>query len=337
MVIRWPVRNSRFVRISIGCAAKLGLLEARVDAEPTTLYMMTYTEGRCSANCAFCSQARSSKAPTRMLSRVTWPSFPLEDVLTKIMSDEYKENFRRICIQALNYPGVTSDLIEITKRIKATSDIPISVSCQPLTEYSMKTLAEIGVDRISIALDAASEGLFQRIKGDGVNGPYLWQVHLNNLSKAVKIFGNDKVTTHLIVGLGETDRELLELIQQLIDTGVNPSLFAFTPIKGTTLEEGKPPSIERYRAIQFSRYLLVNRKARDRDLAFNSKGKLTGIKLNSKIEDLASSEAFMTAGCPGCNRPFYNERPRGPIYNYPRNLSDSELFEAIRAVKEYIS
>ena len=28
-------------------------------------------------------------------------------------------------------------------------------------------------------------------------------------------------------------------------------------------------------------------------------------------------EAVLTSGCPGCNRPFYNERPRGPIYNYP--------------------
>jgi len=24
----------------------------------------------------------------------------------------------------------------------------------------------------------------------------------------------------------------------------------------------------------------------------------------------------MTSGCPGCNRPFYNEEPR-KIYNYP--------------------
>lgn len=330
------MRSPRLIRVSIGSAVKLGLLKGRMDAEPTTLYMMTYTEGRCSANCAFCSQARSSKAPAHMLSRVTWPSFPLEDVLAKIMSDDCKGSFKRICIQALNYPGVTSDLIEIAKRIKAVSDIPVSVSCQPLTECSMKTLAEIGVDRISVALDAASEVLFWKVKGRGMNGPYTWRGHMENLSKAVEIFGKGRVTTHLIVGLGETDRELLELIQQLIDMGINPSLFAFTPVKGTILEGGEPPSIERYRAIQLCRYLLVNRKIRGESFTYNDNGKLTGVKLRSETERLVGSEAFMTAGCPGCNRPFYNERPKGPIYNYPRDLSSSELHEAIRAASNYI-
>jgi len=27
-------------------------------------------------------------------------------------------------------------------------------------------------------------------------------------------------------------------------------------------------------------------------------------------------KVFLTSGCPGCNRPFYNERP-SLIYNYP--------------------
>ncbi|MFN3268566.1 MAG: hypothetical protein ACK416_04835, partial [Zestosphaera sp.] len=40
------------------------------------------------------------------------------------------------------------------------------------------------------------------------------------------------------------------------------------------------------------------------------------------INDILSSadkffEAFLTYGCPSCNRPFYNESVRGPYYNYP--------------------
>ncbi|MEA1905235.1 MAG: radical SAM protein, partial [Candidatus Hadarchaeota archaeon] len=38
-----------------------------------------------------------------------------------------------------------------------------------------------------------------------------------------------------------------------------------------------------------------------------------------------SGEPFRTSGCPGCNRPFYNESPRGPIYNYPKKLSPEEI------------
>jgi len=44
---------------------------------------------------------------------------------------------------------------------------------------------------------------------------------------------------------------------------------------------------------------------------------------------LSSGEAFRTSGCKGCNRPFYNERPSGPMYNYPRPLTPDEAAEAL--------
>jgi biotin synthase len=40
---------------------------------------------------------------------------------------------------------------------------------------------------------------------------------------------------------------------------------------------------------------------------------------------------FLTSGCPGCNRPYYNERPGGPLYNYPRQ----PLPDEIREIKEH--
>jgi biotin synthase-related radical SAM superfamily protein len=44
---------------------------------------------------------------------------------------------------------------------------------------------------------------------------------------------------------------------------------------------------------------------------------------------LADGVAFQTSGCPDCNRPFYNERPGGPLYNYPRPLTPAEASKAI--------
>ena len=34
----------------------------------------------------------------------------------------------------------------------------------------------------------------------------------------------------------------------------------------------------------------------------------------------------MTSGCPHCNRPYYNEDPRGVLYNFPFR-PNSEYFE----------
>jgi biotin synthase len=48
--------------------------------------------------------------------------------------------------------------------------------------------------------------------------------------------------------------------------------------------------------------------------------------LNDILQDGA---AFQTSGCQGCNRPYYNERPGGVMYNYARPLSPEEAQAAI--------
>ncbi|QJW48785.1 hypothetical protein HA075_26170 [bacterium BFN5] len=60
-------------------------------------------------------------------------------------------------------------------------------------------------------------------------------------------------------------------------------------------------------------------------------GNLTGINLPAEqIESLlADGAAFETSGCPDCNRPYYNERPGGVMYNYPRPLNQTEAEQAL--------
>ena len=52
------------------------------------------------------------------------------------------------------------------------------------------------------------------------------------LSEALEVFGKGNVSTHIIVGLGETEKEAAQVIQRCVDMGVLPALFAFTPIRG---------------------------------------------------------------------------------------------------------
>ncbi|MCJ7714641.1 radical SAM protein, partial [Candidatus Bathyarchaeota archaeon] len=40
-----------------------------------------------------------------------------------------------------------------------------------------------------------------------------------------------------------------------------------------------------------------------------------------------SGAPFRTSGCPDCNRPFYNERPSGPLFNFPRSLKEIEIVQ----------
>jgi len=315
------------IRISLGSAILLGLLNGKLDAEPTTAYLMTYRKGKCLANCGFCPQARKSRGRGDMLSRVSWPIFPTEHVLNGIKKAVKDGKIRRVCFQALNYPEVFIHLRALIRAICQKAYVPISISCQPLKSENINMLAEAGAERIGIALDAATEDLFNKVKGLSAGGPYSWERQFKLLGEAVKIFGKGKVSTHLIVGLGENEREMVEIIQRCVDFDVLPALFAFTPIAETALEYMYQPPIQQYRRIQIARHLIVNGIARYEDMCFDKEGCISdfGVDEQTLLQITQTSEPFLTSGCPNCNRPYYNEKPSGPIYNYPKDLTKKEF------------
>jgi biotin synthase-related radical SAM superfamily protein len=322
------VRNlPKMIRVSVGSATVLGLLEGKVDAEPTTAYLMTYKIGKCAANCVFCPQARSSLSRAELLSRVSWPTFSTKNVLRGIESAVNAGKIRRVCIQALNYPNVFSHLVALVKMIKQHATVQISISCQPLNGENIRRLAEAGVDRIGIPLDAATEKLFDKVKGSAAGGPYSWEDQFRRLREAVEVFGKGKVTTHLIVGLGETEEEVVRIIQECADMNVLPALFAFTPVRGTALEDHSQPRVESYRRVQLARYLIVDGNTRYENMRFDVGGRTTGFGVEKKVlkRMVEEGKPFLTSGCPDCNRPFYNEKPSGPIYNFPRAVRSKEM------------
>jgi len=287
---------------------------------------MTHTTAKCNANCGFCPQAKNSLSKAELLSRITWPAFSTKSVLKGIENTVKNGKIRRVCIQALNYPNVFPNLAALVKNIKKHADVPVSVSCQPLNCENMRRLALAGVNRIGIALDAATEKLFDEVKGPIAGGPYNWKDEFKLLEEAVKIFGKGNASTHLIVGLGETEKEIVNIIQECVDMSILPALFAFTPIRGTALESNPQPSVESYRRIQLARYLIVNGITRYEDMSFDIDGRTRdlGVEKETLKRIVETGKPFQTSGCPDCNRPFYNEKPSGPIYNYPRSIKPEE-------------
>ena len=146
-------------------------------------------------------------------------------------------------------------------------------------------------------------------------------------SEALSVFGKGNVSTHVIVGLGETEKEAVEIVQRCVDLGVLPALFAFTPVRGTALEGNLAPKLESYRRIQLARYLIVNGKTEANKISFDVNGKIISYGVPQEaIEHIIETGApFRTSGCPDCNRPYYNEKPSGPIYNYPKKQNKEEI------------
>jgi biotin synthase-related radical SAM superfamily protein len=100
------------------------------------------------------------------------------------------------------------------------------------------------------------------------------------------------------------------------------------------MKDGKQPPLDSYRRMQLARQLIEDKLVTADKMTFK-KGKLAGYGLPEKVvrEQIKKGKAFITSGCPGCNRPFANETPtqaqQGLLRNYPfaPNKNDIDTIE----------
>ncbi|PIE54599.1 MAG: radical SAM protein [Dethiosulfovibrio peptidovorans] len=311
------------VRLSIGTAAVLGLASLKSDADPTTAYIMD-EGGRCLRSCAFCSQARNAKCGDDKLSRVIWPLFPLDEVLPLLRRAEEDKKLIRACIQVPMNRGSYERTLTLTEKISSETGLSISVSTNIQKIDQVQELMNRGAARVSIAMDAATEDIHRTVKGGSFNGK------IELITQATALFPR-RISTHVIVGLGESEEEALKLIGQMIAMDVTVGLFAFTPLPGTAMAHVPPPPPGTYRRVQIGTWLMKSGHITVDDMSF-SQGRLTSIAMDSQelLDLIGTGAPFRTAGCTGCNRPYYNESPRrGTMFNYPRYLSPEEARTAL--------
>ncbi|MEA3255455.1 MAG: radical SAM protein [Candidatus Altiarchaeota archaeon] len=313
------------IRVSMGTLRVLGMELLATDADPTTAYLQTYHPGKCLANCKFCAQARDSSSRTENIARGLYPPKNTKEIIRRLSKAYTHGLLKRACIQTMNYPDLFSDLIFLVDEIRKNSEIPISVSIYPCPGENFIELKKAGVDKLVIPLDAVTEEIFDEIKGGKAGCPYTWQGHMKALGDAVDIFGRLNVGTHLIIGLGETEKEAVEVIQLLGGMGVYSALFAYTPIPYSQLQ-GSAPKVGHYRRIQLAGELIQSGLSDFNLMEFRGDEIIDfGIKAELLEEVVNSGEPFRTKGCPDCNRPYSTEAPGGLIYNYPKTPSGDEI------------
>lgn len=231
------------VGVSLGTAAVLGLCRLRAETLPTTAYLLV--GNRCVMNCTFCAQARESTARADALSRVIWPSYPAHEVLTALTHAPVK----RVCLQVPVTRGYLEQTVALVQHIRESTPVPICTAIYARDLHRMQMLLDAGVERVTLALDAACQRVYQIVRGGD------WTRRLALLREAAQTHPG-RIGTHLIVGLGETEAEMLATLQQMVDWGVTVGLFAFTPLAGTAMTGREPPPLASYRRVQAAYNLL---------------------------------------------------------------------------------
>lgn len=153
-------------------------------------------------------------------------------------------NLRSISVTTSSPPDKTkeelvNEMIDIAKKIKVDTkgkDIPIGMSLQTPSVDHLRRLKEAGVSEMRLNLETynrqLAESLMPNKKIDDI---------LKSIEHAVEIFGKEKVSSNLIIGLGETDDDILQGVEVLSEMGALSTLYPYDYIGAPSNPTIEPP------------------------------------------------------------------------------------------------
>lgn len=346
MGCRTQLDSPHYMQTSLAGAITLGFRPGRFyrDAKLTGLNLLTTYSTRCVARCAYCGMSRDrEKVREKTFIRVAWPKYSVDEIVAAVNRGNH--GMERVCIGMITHKNAFDDALAAVKKFKQETSMLISVLVAPtLMETGMLQLfRDAGADRCGIAVDCATPELFRELRGKGIGGPHEWDWYWEAVEEACQVFGKGNAGVHLIVGLGETEKEMVHTMQRVHDLGAFTHLFSFFPEAGSPLGDREQPPLGQYRRIQLARYLIDNDYAGEEQMSFNDKGQLMGFGLEKRelARIINEGTAFMTSGCPdskgrvACNRPYGNERPSQAIRNFPFPPLPHDLMEIREQLKQY--
>ncbi|WP_242179826.1 MSMEG_0568 family radical SAM protein [Saccharopolyspora soli] len=116
--------------------------------------------------------------------------------------------------------------------LAAVPGLPIQVQCEPPGELRwIRELREAGATAIGIHVESLDEEVRRRwMPGKSTVALAEYEAAWD---EAVRVFGHNRVSTYLLVGLGEDPDELIAGARSLIERGVYPFVVPFRPMRGT--------------------------------------------------------------------------------------------------------
>lgn len=333
-----------FVRLSAASAMALRLQSGRFarDFDFGGINLLLNYDNGCLSDCAYCGLARTRPGDyeDKSFIRVDWPLFDTDTVVDRMA--RYAGKLTRLCISMVTHGSAYQDTVEITRRIAARVKTPLSILVAPptLNRERLQVFKDLGVDMIGVGLDAVTEQVFFDRRTNVPNGGLKWENYWDVINHSRDIFGPWKVNIHCVVGLGETDRDLVDMFYHLKERQILAYLFCFNPEPDSRMADHPKSPIHRWRRIQLIKYLIETEDLPAGALHFDADGSLAGLgvaaqRLDALLRSPEGGIPFMTDGCPGengepgCTRPYGSYRPAEEYRDFPF-LPETDDMAAIR-------
>ncbi len=207
-------------------------IEQILSHAPEQLFFLLYKN--CYNNCQFCPMTYNIAEK----GHYSWGD------MYKRISENEQFNIRSISVTTSSPPDKTNEdlvneMVDVTNKIRKIkgNDIPIGMSLKTPTKDQLCRLKEAGVSEMRLNLETynpeLAKTLMPRKKINEI---------LKSIEFAVEVFGKEKVSSNIIIGLGETDNDILQGVEVLSEMGALSSLYPYDPID-LTHEKFKRPSV----------------------------------------------------------------------------------------------
>ena len=122
--------------------------------------------------------------------------------------------------------------IELLKGVKQNHpDLPLHIQIEALEDVRyIDKLKEAGADTIGIHIEVLDEKIRKEITPGKAHLSY--DLYKKNWKHAVKVFGDNQVSTYVLTGFGESRNEFVDAVENIISLGVIPYITPVRSIPG---------------------------------------------------------------------------------------------------------
>ena len=169
-----------------------------------------------------------------------------KEQLTEVAHEAEKDGLKHITLTTgtPNIEDKGSNLLaEIARNIKSETNLNVHVQFEAVgDEAYIEKVYQAEADTIGIHIESFDQRALEKICP--AKSKIDMKIYEKCWNKAIDLFGNNQVSSFLILGLGEDREKTILGIEKCTQYGVIPYVVPFRPILGTELENSSPPRPE---------------------------------------------------------------------------------------------
>ena len=133
---------------------------------------------------------------------------------------------------SLSSNDVADEMIFLVRKIREKVDpsIPIGASTRIPSESAMKQLYAAGASEIRLNIEVPNQILSKEL----MPNKSLEEIY-QCIDVACRIFGRGKVSSNIVLGLGESDQDVIDAVRCLAEIGAIATLYPFDPFDSSNL------------------------------------------------------------------------------------------------------